>query len=235
MGKRDGLRSKSLRNYCAWSAVCLKVAYPIIIIENAKEFIKFVKPAVLDIFGCDYVPSYTILDPRMFSWPVRRVRFYGVLIHKSIVSHGEVPRPMAQFDLLSVVSVFMRLCGVSYHCLLEDTTAEEIEQELSWMKNRKKSRTKDLPLVQVLAGPQPFLASLTDNEQKRWLEYVKQNSTHGMCHCLGQNPERPQPNRGISSTLSDMYTMMRKANVHMINYDRVAHRPIPGVRWPGYA
>jgi hypothetical protein len=66
----------------AWASLVLVKAFPIVLIEESD---KMSVEVITDLFGIDYRIDSCIIDPTLFGFPIRRSRFYGVLLHKMLV------------------------------------------------------------------------------------------------------------------------------------------------------
>ena len=221
MGQRNGLSSKSTRNFAAWASLSLFLGHKIIIVENAKQFRKYVESGLCKLFEKDYMIAHTLMDPRLVGQVVRRERFFGVLVHLSLFV---VPARATDltFDLERIVRIFFRLSSVSFHHLLKDTGVVELLDELLWMRGRKQSRANRMRLSDIIQQ-EPFHKCLTENEAHYWDNYILNDPVSGICHNLGQDPTKPAPDRGISSSKWAMHTICKKTALYLVNYGSMPH------------
>jgi len=207
MGKQDRTKAATVVYFAAWCALMLHVQPKAIVMENSDRWQQDAD-LILPIFSDVYCVSWTILRNPDFGFPVRRSRFWAVLLHKRIVG-------AATFNLRNVISLFQRDCAIGYLDMLE-TDADELLDELTWSMGRANSRlANESPAAAILTLDHPWRASLTSTEHN-WLCKYENCIAAGSPCMLNQNPS-PGVDRGIHGTPQEMHCIIRKASIHFIS------------------
>jgi hypothetical protein len=117
----------------------------------------------------------------------------------------------------NVVNLFYRFPTISFHDLIKPTpvTAADQVAELEWAASRPKSQCHKMPIADILALPNPWVAALTPNESANYDEYLMKHGEAGIeataegvlrqgrCFALGQSVKNGV---GVASTPHVMYT-----------------------------
>lgn len=206
MGRRDGTDAECMSAWAAWAALRLRLQEPVIVVECSDKL----DAAVLrSIFDDDYILEARILRPLQLGWVGRRRRFWGVLIHRSLIQEA--------FTTLSdnFIACFSRRCTATWHEFMFDT-ADNINKDILWAAKRNKSCAKGKAEM-VLTGDRPAFSALTEAE-KTYLARYKNIRPHGL-YMLNQNPAA---GRGMmSSEDGAIYTLIKN---NCINWDDDADR-----------
>jgi site-specific DNA-cytosine methylase len=204
-GKGEGTdNTEAMIVFAAWSAICLKLKFPLIIMENSSLY-----PADVmhTIFGHDYDCQHVVVDGAEQGWPCRRRRFWGVMVLK-----GARMRPYHD-SLASVMPLFKRKLDMSYHGFLvgdkEELLADELKAFFEHLASRKGCTAASE------ASHHDWAGLLTKAEAKNLRDYEAAYTEPGRSFSLSQYQAN---GRGkVCTGKGTLYTIIRNVSLHFVN------------------
>jgi site-specific DNA-cytosine methylase len=184
----------------AWASLVLVMAFPIVVLEESD---KMDPDLVHDLFGCDYRIEHCILDSTQFGFPIRRNRFYGVLLHRMLVLECS-----ASFG--AIVRSFHRPTSADF-AVFFTAAQEEFDHELEWAISRPNSQALGKSLRDVRESGNPFLRALTSKETTVLHDYMSDRPA-----CVGMLNQNPDANWRIRTSGSELYTLIHNPAIHWI-------------------
>jgi site-specific DNA-cytosine methylase len=194
-----------MTDMAAWAALVVKIGFAIVLIEESDKM----KPDIIvSLFGIDYIIQWAKLCPTMFAFPIKRERFYGVLMHRMFV--------LDTYSSLDVVITSFKRKALTDFTIFLEAKEEELRHELAWAIARPGSQALGKSLDEVLSSDgNSFLAALTHRE-----EQVRQDYHSKRNGCVGMLNQSPANSWSIMSDERELATLIHNAAIHWIDIPR---------------
>jgi hypothetical protein len=159
-GDQTGDAGYTIFILACWIAQRLSCQEPVIVLEESDRFKLDLMHRTL---GHMYVIQGSLVCPTSRGFPIKRMRLWAVLTHKTFVSSCTA-------SLENVLPIFRRRSAASWTMFLH-ASAEELESELEWAQSRPSSKAHGVPTDIVLASKQPYRKVLSDWEAENLRMY----------------------------------------------------------------